>query len=468
MIRRQELTSVSLIEAYIRRIDEVNFLINAVVIKNFKDALKQAAEVDSYINSLDKKSEEYKKLDIDKPLLGIPFTIKDSFCIKDLVCTVGYAHRKDEISKDDAEVVKRLKNAGAILLAVTNVPEGIMWGETANTLFGRTNNPYDTRRAPGGSSGGEAALISSGGSIFGIGSDFAGSIRGPASFCGIYGFMPSPDIVPLDGSFPLVKTGYRTKMWRVGPLCRYAEDLSLVLKVIAGEKSDTILHLSQPVDIKKLKIFYMEGIRSPYVENPNNDVINVLRKAVHYFEEKYNMLTYRIDFPLIHESTNFWSVSQDDPDYPPFYKEMSGGKYDVDCWKELFLFFLGRSQHTLPAIISGIQSSGASSEIEKNDILYKRDQLKQTLETLLGNYGILIFPTFPTLASFHHYRLFTPPFFSMYCGLWNAINFCAVNCPMGLDKNGLPMHVQIVAPKNLDRLLIKIAEELEKEYGWVL
>lgn len=86
----------------------------------------------------------------------------------------------------------RLKSAGAILLAVTNVPEGIMWGETANTLFGRTNNPYDTRRSPGGSSGGEAALIASAGSIFGIGSDYAGSIRGPAAFCGVYGLMPSP------------------------------------------------------------------------------------------------------------------------------------------------------------------------------------------------------------------------------------------------------------------------------------
>uniref|UniRef100_A0A914C9T4 Amidase domain-containing protein n=1 Tax=Acrobeloides nanus TaxID=290746 RepID=A0A914C9T4_9BILA len=428
LIRNCEITSASLIEAYIKRIEEINPLINAVVIKNFKNALKQASEVDSYIENLDKNSDEYKNLSTEKPLLGIPFTIKDSFAIKGLVCTIGLAHRKAIVADEDAEVVKRLKSADAILLAVTNVPEGIMWGETANTLFGRTNNPYDTRRTPGGSSGGEAALIASAGSLIGIGSDFAGSIRGPASFCGIYGFMPSP-----------------------------------------GEKSETILHLNQ-LPSRKPKIFYMDGIRSPYVESPHKEVIEALRKAVNYFEEKCNMPTYRIDLPLIHESTSFWAASQYDPDYPPFYKELSRDQKPVDCYKELFKFFLGHSDHTLPGIISGIQSNTVLDESVKNKILTKRDHLIHTLTTLLGSDGILLWPMFPTVATYHHQRIFSSSTYLYTCnyvynGIWNAIGFPVVACTLGLTHDNMPIGVSIVGAPNSDRILNEITCELEKEFG---
>uniref|UniRef100_A0A914C9M8 Amidase domain-containing protein n=1 Tax=Acrobeloides nanus TaxID=290746 RepID=A0A914C9M8_9BILA len=426
LIRNCEITSASLIEAYIKRIEEINPLINAVVIKNFKNALKQASEVDSYIENLDKNSDEYKNLSTEKPLLGIPFTIKDSFAIKGLVCTIGLAHRKAIVADEDAEVVKRLKSADAILLAVTNVPEGIMWGETANTLFGRTNNPYDTRRTPGGSSGGEAALIASAGSLIGIGSDFAGSIRGPASFCGIYGFMPSP-----------------------------------------GEKSETILHLNQ-LPSRKPKIFYMDGIRSPYVESPHKEVIEALRKAVNYFEEKCNMPTYRIDLPLIHESTSFWAASQYDPDYPPFYKELSRDQKPVDCYKELFKFFLGHSDHTLPGIISGIQSNTVLDESVKNksfsNIRKKCQQFRNQLNNLLGTDGILLFPSFPSTSTYHNMRIWTPLNYT-YENLWNAIELPALSCPIGLNNDNLPAAIQIIASQDHDSNILAIAKELINLYN---
>ncbi|KIH48899.1 hypothetical protein ANCDUO_21028, partial [Ancylostoma duodenale] len=116
-----------------------------------------------------------------------------------------------------------MEAAGAILIAITNVPEACYWLESSNGIYGLTKNPYDSRRIVGGSSGGEGALISAAGSVIGIGSDIGGSIRIPSFMNGIFGLKPTPGVVPLDGHVPMPK-GFQTEMLRVGPMCRYVED----------------------------------------------------------------------------------------------------------------------------------------------------------------------------------------------------------------------------------------------------
>lgn len=165
-----------------------------------------------------------------KPFLGVPFTTKDSTSVCGKLHTLGLLSRRTTVSKEDAECVALAKKAGAIIIATTNIPEVNKWQETRNNLVGQTNNPYDLRRTVGGSSGGEAALIASCASVFGLGTDIGGSIRMPAFYCGIYGHKPTVGTVNTKGC--TFRTGKEpSTMVVAGPMCRYARDLLPLFKV---------------------------------------------------------------------------------------------------------------------------------------------------------------------------------------------------------------------------------------------
>ncbi len=163
------------------------------------------------------------------PLFGVPFSVKDSIELAGTVSTAGTLGRKDAPpSTADAELVRRLRAAGAVPIARTNLPDLLFSFESDNLIYGRTNNPYDLTRTPGGSSGGEAALIAACGSPFGLGSDAAGSVRLPAAFCGIPGLKPTSGLLPRQGHFPPAG-GWLEALWQIGPMARYVEDLYLVM-----------------------------------------------------------------------------------------------------------------------------------------------------------------------------------------------------------------------------------------------
>ena len=166
------------------------------------------------------------------PLHGVPLTVKDTIDTEGLPTTCGSRLRKDYVPDRDATAVARLKAAGAIILGKTNTPEMAISYETDNPVFGRTNNPHDPDRTPGGSSGGEAAAIAACLSPAGIGSDLSGSIRVPAHFCGIVGMKPTTGRVPIDGHTPNA-TGLLSLGACIGPMARTVADLALLFKVIA-------------------------------------------------------------------------------------------------------------------------------------------------------------------------------------------------------------------------------------------
>ena len=170
-IKQRTLTAERVIRVYIHRIHEVNPILNAIVSDRFVDALEEARHIDEVLDSEDSSFAAEKSQLLQKCLLGVPVTIKESISCKGLPNSSGLVDRKDIISDVDAQVVENLKAAGAIPIAVTNCSELCMWWETANNVYGRTNNPYDTSRIVGGSSGGEGAIIASAGSVCGIGSD---------------------------------------------------------------------------------------------------------------------------------------------------------------------------------------------------------------------------------------------------------------------------------------------------------
>uniref|UniRef100_A0A1I7XHI6 MATH domain-containing protein n=1 Tax=Heterorhabditis bacteriophora TaxID=37862 RepID=A0A1I7XHI6_HETBA len=162
-LAKLQITSLELVEAYIHRIEQVNGIINAVVVKNFEQARQTARDVDMRVADMD--DIEVEQLISSKPLLGVPFTMKDALEVEGIVITCGIYDRRQTKCEKTAEVVQRMVDAGGILLAITNVPEVCMWVESSNTIYGRTSNPYDARRQAGGSSGGEGALIGAAGSV---------------------------------------------------------------------------------------------------------------------------------------------------------------------------------------------------------------------------------------------------------------------------------------------------------------
>src|SRR5688572_9972943 len=192
-VRRKELSSRELTEMLIERIEAVNPALNAVVELRREGTLQEALAADEVVS----------RGDATGPLHGVPMSIKDSFNVAGLHTTWGNPAFEDFVANRDATVARRLRQAGAIIVGKTNVAFMLGdFGQTANELFGVTNNPWDTTRTPGGSSGGTAAALSAGITFLEYGSDLVGSIRIPASFCGVYGLKPSAGIVPLSGFHP--------------------------------------------------------------------------------------------------------------------------------------------------------------------------------------------------------------------------------------------------------------------------
>lgn len=225
-IRAGELSAAEAIETHIAVHERFAPQINAIVADRFDAARREAAAADERIAAAGAS-------DALPPLLGVPFTVKESIAVRGMPLSAGLVARRDYRADRNATAVQRLVDGGAIPLGVTNTSELTLWIESDNRLYGRTNNPYDRSRTAGGSSGGEGAAVGCGGSPFGLASDIAGSIRVPALFCGVFGHKPSAGLVPNTGLWPPT-SGESGRMLGTGPLARRAEDLMPLLRVLAG------------------------------------------------------------------------------------------------------------------------------------------------------------------------------------------------------------------------------------------
>jgi amidase len=228
MIRRRQIGSRELTELVLGRVDAVNAELNAVVELRREAALREAAAADEAIARGERAG----------PLHGVPMTVKEAFNVAGLHTTWGDPAFQEFVADRDATVVARLRQAGAVIIGKTNV--AFMLGDfaqTGNELYGVTSNPWDLTRTPGGSSGGAAAAVAAGMTYLEYGSDLVGSIRIPASFCGVYGLKPSVGIVPLTGfqpPGPPAPPSEMTYLSAVGPFARTAGDLRIALRATAG------------------------------------------------------------------------------------------------------------------------------------------------------------------------------------------------------------------------------------------
>jgi fatty acid amide hydrolase len=247
-IARGALSATEAVEAHIARIEQVNGALNAVVVRRYAEARAEAQAADA-------RRARGEPLG---PLHGVPVTIKECLDLAGTPSTFGLPSRARIQATADDVYVARMRAAGAIVLGKTNVAQLLFYYESDNPVYGRTNNPWNPARTPGGSSGGEAAIIAAGGSPLGLGTDIGGSSRVPAAFCGIAGFKPTAGRTPDAGRYS-VPFGQRAIVSQVGVLARQVGDLALGLRLISGADdpaADPAPPLGDPatVDLTRLRV----------------------------------------------------------------------------------------------------------------------------------------------------------------------------------------------------------------------
>lgn len=250
-IRDRKISAIEALDAHLAQIDRHNEAVNAVVNLDRECARERAKKADAAL----------ARGNVVGPLHGVPFTLKDTHETADMKTTVGFSPFADYVAKADSPVVARLKAAGGILMAKTNVATMLGDWQSDNPLFGRTSNPWNLARTSGGSSGGAAAAVAAGMTPFDIGTDMQNSIRLPATFCGVYGLKPTEHRVSLAGAFPDPGGAARSVrlMSCLGPLARNVDDLALIYKIIAGpDEADTDL---APVPVEAMPAVNLKSLR---------------------------------------------------------------------------------------------------------------------------------------------------------------------------------------------------------------
>jgi fatty acid amide hydrolase len=239
-IRSRQLSSLEAVDAHLRRIEAVDGRLNAVVVRRFDDARAEAKAADGN--------------EPRGPLHGVPITIKESFDVAGTPTTAGLVPRRYHRAASDGPLVKRLRDAGAIIVGKTNVAQLLYFIESSNPLYGRVMNPWDPERTAGGSSGGEAAIVAAFGSPLGIGSDIGGSVRCPAHYCGVSALKPTAHRLPPLGSINPEIAGQEAIVDSAGLIARHVDDLALGLSIVSPGDPPVPLGDPEKVQLRGLKI----------------------------------------------------------------------------------------------------------------------------------------------------------------------------------------------------------------------
>jgi len=455
------LTSEALTRAMLDRIAERNPSINAVVAMQPEVALEQARQADA----------ERAAGHLRGPLHGIPMTIKDGFEVQGMVTASGSPSLKNYQPKANAAAVQRLIDAGAIIVGKTNVPLFCGDFQSYNAVYGTTNNPWDTSRSPGGSSGGAAAALASGMTLVELGSDIGGSIRNPAHFCGVYGHKPSQGIVPTRGHIPGPPgTKAQTDMVVAGPMARSPSDLRLMLDVLAGpdEMDDEGWQLDLP-DCRwqgdELRVLC-------WFDDPICPIDSGYRAQLRNAASALKELGA--------------SVTETPPDdlqlsrYYPLYMRLLAGVMGGGVPSKLFRQMqwaarMGRltgktAADTLPGYAAGATQTHRQW-LRDNEM---RHRMRHQWRTLFESHDVILMPVTPTPAMPHQHagNLFkrriqvdrvSRPYADNMAWISPAtlLHLPATVAPIGLTDS-LPVGVQIVGPYLHDKRTIRVAELLSE------
>jgi Asp-tRNA(Asn)/Glu-tRNA(Gln) amidotransferase A subunit family amidase len=452
-IRKRDISPVELAETHLAKIERLNPKLNAFV---HVDSTRVRLEALAAESAVSQRKTSGRPLG---PLHGVPISIKSSLEVADLRCESGTRLRAGFIATHDAPLVARLKNAGAIVLGVTNTPELLMAWETDNLLYGRTNNPWDLERTPGGSSGGEAAAIAAGMSAGGVGSDGGGSIRVPAHFSGICGLKPTPGRIPSTGHYP-VSGGPFALLGVVGPMARTVADLKVLFEVMQGpDDGDTCaapvpLRWPSHEEARKLKVGYFE-------DDGRTPVTPETRAAVRTAADALRRAGFEVE---------------------PF--RPAGLEEARELWRKFFIvsggmlirpMFRGREHDVSPILKQFLEMSAAEPPLTAETLLdawIRRDSLRAEFFAQMREYPILLCPAAAIPAFRHSERSWeiegkTVNYFDAwsYTEWFNLLGNPAAVVPVGHSPEGLPVGVQIVGRPWEEEQVLTVAAALEKECG---
>jgi amidase len=443
-IRSKKLSSKAIVEAHLERIAKVNPKLNAIVQLTADAARKEADEADAAL----------ARGDIKGPLHGVPVTIKDTLETNGVICTGGTTGRAHYIPKADATAVARLCAAGAIILGKTNVPELAGAIETDNLVYGRTNNPYDLTRTPGGSSGGEAAIISACGSPLGLGTDAGGSIRIPAHFCGLAAIKPTSGRVPRTGQFPM-PLGARNAVFHVSLIARHVEDLALALPIIAGpdfrDHSIVGMPLLDPkaVTLNGLKLAYFDD---DGVATPTKEISATVRDSAKALMEA----GVKVDEIRPPDAEKAGTV----------YYDMSRG--DGGAGTRAFLKSIGSDQIS-PLFEKALTYSVAPAMANTTDALaafVRWDLFRNSMLRFMENYDAILSPVapFPALPHGTSFDENNRKGYG-YAQAYNLTGWPTATVRIGTSPEGLPLNVQVAARPWREDVALALVQHLERTFG---
>ncbi|XP_026672659.1 fatty-acid amide hydrolase 2-B-like isoform X2 [Ceratina calcarata] len=459
-IRRQEVSSEEVVRAYIERCNDVNRSLNAIVESRFDAAVQEARNVDKFLAVVARTEEQLAR---DLPLLGVPVTVKESIAVEGMSNAVGVKKRKSLKANRNAQVVDMIREAGAIILLVSNTPELCLFWESNNKTTGPTWNPYDTTRVSGGSSGGEAALLGSAASCLSLASDIAGSARLPAMFCGVFGHKPTACLVPCRGHRPDSNDTNWPQYFTIGTMVRYAEDLPLVMKIIS-KPEESRCRFDQKVSPRNMKFYYLDDCCG-MTNSIDDDMKQAIQRLRMHIETAYGLKVQKAQFSQMKFAFEIGA-------YLLLHLEVDGVNQDVTCagsskaLLELLKCIFHASSYSLPVIAYSLLKWIFSKfpQSVRDAMAEKRISLKREFEELLGDDGVLIFPSFAS-ASHYQYQAYAKVADFTYMMIYNVLGLPVTQCPMGLNKRGLPVGIQIVANAGNDHLTIAVAREIERVFG---
>jgi Asp-tRNA(Asn)/Glu-tRNA(Gln) amidotransferase A subunit family amidase len=448
-IRKKKLSPVELVEAHLAQIEKLNPRLNAFVQVDAERARRAAHHAEIAVT-------QGKTLG---SLHGVPISIKSSFEVAGMRCEAGTRLRAGLVATQDAPLVTRLKNAGAIVLGVTNAPELLMAWETDNLLYGRTNSPWDLDRTPGGSSGGEAAAIAAGMSACGVGSDGGGSIRVPAHFSGICGLKPTPGRIPATGHFP-VSAGPFALIGVVGPMARTVADLKVLFEVMQGPDIGDTCAAPVPVrwpsddEVRKLSVGYFE-------DDSRTPVTRETRAAVRTAAEALRGAGFKVDRfqpEELEEARRLWHkffVVAGGMLLRPMFKEGDANLSPI--LKQFLEWAADEPGHTGRTLL---------------DAWIQRDLLRARFYVQMRQYPILLCPAAAIPAFRHGERSWhvegkTVHYLDAwsYTEFFNLLGNPAAVVPAGQSPEGLPIGVQIVGRPWEEEQVLSVAAALEKQCG---
>jgi amidase len=447
LVKSREITPVEILDAHLSAIDRINPKLNAIVTL-VADKAREAAV---------KAGDAVMRGETTGPLHGIPVGIKDITPTAGIRTTFGSPLFRNNVPTEDAEAVRRLKAAGAIVLAKTNAPEFAAGANTFNEVFGITRNPWNPALSPAGSSGGSAAAVASGMLPLAQGTDFGCSIRMPAAFCGIVGIRPTPGLTP---NYPMPLAWDPGQVH--GPLARSAKDAALMLDALVGFSRLSPISVAPPWqsalsiveaggDAKGLRVAYVSDIAGIGVDT---EIDGICRKAA---------LALREAGATVDEITF----------------DASEGKMPYQAWRGLWM--VGQQYNNLDRLEDfGANLKGnvkAGLKVTPTDFAVAekaRAALFQKFRALFEKYDLLLTPAspvkqfpveqnFPTEINGKKLENYTDWIASSF--LITLMSLPAGSAPAGLSSEGLPVGMQIIAPRFEEPLILRIADVVHKASG---